>query len=60
MPIVTIQARALPVEKKRDLVAKVTDVVEEAYELPREAITVLIQEYPAEKIGVAGQLISDR
>ncbi len=60
MPIVTIQARALPVEKKRDLVAKVTDVVEETYELPREAITVLIQEYPAENIGVAGQLISDR
>ena len=60
MPIVTIQARALPVEKKRDLVAKVTDVVEEAYELPREAITVLIQEYPAENIGVAGQSISDR
>jgi len=60
MPIVTIQARALPVEKKRDLVAKVTDVVEDAYQLPREAITVLIQEYPAENIGVAGQLISDR
>ena len=60
MPIVTIAARALPVEKTRDLVAKVTDVVEEAYELPRETITVLIQEYPVENIGVAGQLIADR
>lgn len=60
MPIVTIAARALPVEKKRELVRKITDLCCEAYGLPPETITVLIQEYPHENIGVAGKLIADR
>jgi len=60
MPIVTIAARALPVEKKRELVRKVTELCCEAYGLPAETITVLIQEYPQENIGVAGRLLADR
>lgn len=47
-------------EKEQGLVRQLTEVVEDAYELPREAITVLIQEYPKENIGVAGELIADR
>lgn len=60
MPIVTIHARALSIERKRDLVRKITDLVSEAYQLPPETITILIQEYPMENIGVAGELIADR
>lgn len=47
-------------EKKRELVRKITDLCCEAYGLPPETITVLIQEYPHENIGVAGKLIADR
>jgi len=60
MPLINIQARCLPVEKKRELVAQVTEVVARAYQVPPQAITVLIQELPGENIGVAGQLLSDR
>ena len=60
MPIITIAARALPLERKRELVQQVTSVVQAAYELPAETITVLINEYPSENIGVAGQLLIDR
>ena len=32
----------------------------EAYNLPIEAITVLVEALPPESIGVAGELLSDR
>ena len=60
MPIINIQARALPLDRKRELVAQITELVGRAYQLPPETITVLIQELPAENIGVAGRLLSDR
>ena len=60
MPIVNIHARPLPLEKKRELVAQVTDLVCEAYQMPPETVTVLIHEHPKENIGVAGRLVSDR
>jgi 4-oxalocrotonate tautomerase len=61
MPIITIAARPLPdVEKKATLVRKVTEAACEAYGMPPESITVLIQEYPKEDIGVAGCLVSER
>lgn len=61
MPIITIAARALPdTEKKATLVRKVTEAACEAYGLPAETITVLIQEYPQENIGVAGCLLAQR
>ena len=42
------------------MVKKVSEVVADAYDLPIEAITVLVQAYPKESIGVAGELLSDR
>ncbi|NLO73974.1 MAG: 4-oxalocrotonate tautomerase family protein [candidate division WS1 bacterium] len=60
MPIVTIQAREIPTEKKRELVDKITALVSETYGLPAETITVLIHELPGENIGVAGCLLADR
>ena len=60
MPIVTIAARELPTGKKRYLVDKITALVCEAYDLPADTVTVLIQEYPQENIGVGGCLLADR
>ena len=42
------------------MVKKVSEVVAEAYDLPIEAITVLIQGFEPDDIGVAGELLSDR
>lgn len=61
MPVITIAGNeGISTENKREMIKKVSEVVAEAYELPIEAITVLIQAYPKESIGVAGELLSDR
>lgn len=61
MPVITIAGNnGITVEKKREMVKKVSEVVSEAYGLPIEAITVLVQGYDPEDIGVAGELLSDR
>ncbi|OEC99201.1 MULTISPECIES: 4-oxalocrotonate tautomerase DmpI [Methanobrevibacter] len=61
MPVITIAGnKGITIEKKREMVKKVSEVVSEAYGLPIEAITVLIQEYDFDDIGVAGELLSDR
>ena len=61
MPVITIGGNnTISLEKKREMVKKVSEVVAEAYDLPIEAITVLVQGYAKEDIGVAGGLLSDR
>ena len=61
MPVITIAGNdGISIEKKRKMVNKVSQTVAEAYDLPIEAITVLVQAYPKESIGVAGELLSDK
>lgn len=61
MPVITIAGnKGITIEKKREMVKKVSEVVSEAYGLPIETITVLVQEYDFDDIGVAGELLSDR
>jgi len=61
MPVITIAGNdGISVEKKREMVKKVSETVAEAYDLPIEAITVLVEAHPKESIGVAGELLSDR
>lgn len=61
MPVVTIGGNeGITIEKKREMIKKVSEAVADAYDLPIEAITVLVQAYPKESVGVAGELLSDR
>ena len=61
MPVITIAGNdGISVEKKREMVKNVSKVVADAYDLPIEAITVLVQAYEKESIGVAGELLIDR
>lgn len=61
MPVITIAGNdEISLEKKREMVEKVSETVAEAYGLPIDAITVLVQAYPKESIGVAGELLSDK
>ena len=61
MPVITIAGNdGISVEKKREMVKNVSKVVADAYDLPIEAITVLVQAYEKESIGVEGELLSDR
>jgi len=59
MPTITVEGPPIPdIERKRQLVKKLTDVAVEVYRI--EHITVLIRENVPENIGVNGQLIADR
>ena len=61
MPVITIAGNPnISIKDKREMVKKVSETVAEAYGLPIEAITVLVQAYEKDDIGVAGALLSDR
>ena len=61
MPVVTIVGNPnISVENRREMVKKVSEAVAEAYNLPIEAITILVEALPPESIGVAGELLIDR
>jgi 4-oxalocrotonate tautomerase len=61
MPNVTIDGPVIrDVNTKRILVKEVTDALEKAYKLDREAFVVIIKENPTENVGVGGTLIADR
>ena len=61
MPNITIEGPVLKdIGRKRKLVEEMTDAAVKAYDLPREAIVVLIKENQPENVGVGGKLIIDR
>ena len=61
MPVITIAGNEnIDIDKKREMVEDVSKIVSKAYDLPIEAITVLIQEYPFENVGTAGELLIDK
>ena len=60
MPVITVEGGKIDVEKKRQLVKKLTDIASEVYALPKEAIIVLVKENSMENVGSGGVLISDK
>lgn len=61
MPVITIAGNPnISLENKRKMIEEVSKTVAKAYGLPIETITVLIQAIPADNIGVAGGLLSDK
>lgn len=61
MPSVVINGPKIDdIEIKRELVKDITDSLEKAYKLRREAYTVLIKENPPENVGSGGILIIDK
>ena len=61
MPVITIAGNeGISTDEKRKMVKEVSKTVAKAYGLPIEAITVLVQEYNSENVGVAGELLNER
>ncbi|MHA2125815.1 MAG: 4-oxalocrotonate tautomerase DmpI [Promethearchaeota archaeon] len=61
MPTATLDGPPIEnIEIKRALVKEITDSLEKAYKLPRNAFTVLIKENFPQNVGVGGELIVDR
>ena len=61
MPHITVYTlKQSDINKKRQLVEKMTDTAAEVYGVPREAVTVEIMENEAENVAHGGQLLADR
>jgi 4-oxalocrotonate tautomerase len=61
MPLVDVSlvAGRTP-EQIRDLIARLTDAVEQALDTPRHSIRVLVRELPATHWATGGETIADR
>ncbi len=60
MPVITIDAPPLEVEKKRALCCEITDAMERAYGIPREAFVIIMHDTKHENVSVGGKLLCDR
>lgn len=60
MPLITVEGPKAEIDRKRELVQKLTEVASKVYGIAEEHIIVLIRENAPENIGVGGQLIADR
>lgn len=61
MPNVIIDGPKIEeIDVKRTLIKEITDAVEKAYKLPRQAFVVTIKENPPENVGVGGELVIDK
>ncbi len=61
MPVVQIYGNdGIDKDTKAKMVKEVTKIVADSYGLPEQAITILIQPLPADDVGVAGELLSNR
>jgi len=58
VPTIMVDGPPIDIERKRQLVKKLTNVAVEVYGIPH--IVVLIRENPPENVGVEGELIADR
>ncbi len=61
MPVIQVDGpKVTDIDKKRDFVRTITDAASTLYDLPKQAIVVLLQETAPDNVGVGGQLIIDR
>ena len=60
MPIVTVQQSPRDLERKRALVAGITQAFVDAYDVPPKAVQVFIHEVDHENWAKAGKLAADR
>ncbi len=61
MPVIQVNALKQPdVNKKRQLVARLADVMVEVYGVPRESVIVMIKEDEPENVGLGGVLALDK
>jgi 4-oxalocrotonate tautomerase len=61
MPFIAVHiARGRPLEKRRRLIAAITEAVTEILELEKGATQVLIHEHDRDNWGIGGELLSER
>ena len=58
MPTIIVEGPPISIDKKRELVEKVTKIVSEIYGVKH--IAIIIKENPPENVGINGELLIDR
>ena len=59
MPIVQVGMGVMTKEKKKELIERITEVVSDVAQLPKQTITIIIDEKHADNIGVGGVQLSE-
>ena len=59
MPVIYVYAFERDVEKKREIVAGLTEVTCKAYDVPPESVTVYLFDVPKENAAHGGVLVAD-
>ena len=61
MPVIQVNVLKQPdIEKKKKLVAKLTDAMVDVYEVPRESVVVMLKEDELENVGLGGVLALEK
>ncbi|PLX09375.1 MAG: 4-oxalocrotonate tautomerase [Marinilabiliales bacterium] len=60
MPIIQISITPQTLEKKAELSKTYTDEMHRILDIPKEAITIVFNEMPAESIANGGEMLSER
>ncbi|MCD6196628.1 MAG: tautomerase family protein [Staphylothermus sp.] len=58
MPTIIVEGPPISIDKKRELVEKISKIISEIYGI--KYITIIIKENPPENIGINGELLIDR
>jgi 4-oxalocrotonate tautomerase family enzyme len=59
MPVVNFKGSQLSTEQKKDLIQKFTEITREVTHSPDQFITVIIEEYSDDNMGVTGKTVSE-
>ncbi|MCT4588775.1 MAG: 4-oxalocrotonate tautomerase family protein [Carboxylicivirga sp.] len=59
MPIVNFKGAGLNAEQKRDLIRRFTQITREVTQAPDQFITVIIEEYSDDNMGVGGKSVTE-
>lgn len=59
MPVVNFQGAILSTEQKKKLIQKFTEITKEVTHSPDQFITVVIEEYSLDNLGVGGKTVNE-
>lgn len=60
MPVITVQMARTSVEKKKALIEKLTTATVEVTNSPASSVTIFIDEFEYDSIGLAGQTLAEK
>lgn len=58
MPVVNFQGAKMSADQKKELIQKFTEITREVTHAPDQFITVIIEEYDDDNLGVGGKTVS--